>query len=135
MKQRGSLPTDGAYNNTKLSKDHPTLTETKMWFHTYCWRFKVQSHSYLLWRNIKANCSQVHLPVVVQARDHEEDARPLGTPGSQAAKPEYDRALILLKVMVIWENITLETHLNHFDHKEEGEWKRGDNHEECADCE
>ena len=91
--------------------------------------------THLLGRDFVGLAPHVHLLIDVNTGDDEEDPGTAGPSCQEAPKPEYDRAFILLKVMVIWENITLETHLNHFDHKEEGEWKRGDNHEECADCE
>lgn len=49
-----------------------------------------------MWRNIEGHSSEVDLPVGVDARDDEEDARALGTPFEQTTQAEDDRSLVLL---------------------------------------
>ena len=69
----------------------------------------------LLRRDIKADCPEVDLLVSVNAGHDEEQAGPLGSPGSEAAQPEDDRPLVLL---------------DHLDAHEEGEGQGGQEEEE-----
>ena len=62
----------------------------------------------LLRRDIKADCPEVDLLVSVNAGHDEEQAGPLGSPGSEAAQPEDDRPLVLL------DQCSVEQFFEHF---------------------
>ena len=70
--------------------------------------------AHLLWRDIKADCPEIHLLVSINARHHEEQAGTLGSPGSQSSEPEDDRPLVLL---------------DHLDAHEEGQGEGGEEEE------
>ena len=58
--------------------------------------FKRGLTAHLLRRDVKGDCPEVDLAIGVDARDDEEDARPLGAALAQPAQPEDHRPLVLL---------------------------------------
>ena len=51
---------------------------------------------HLLWWYVEGHRPEIDLPVGVDARDDEEDTRPLCAALEQATEPEYHRSLVLL---------------------------------------
>ena len=72
---------------------------------------------HLLRRDVKADCPEVDLLVSVNAGHDEEQAGPLGSPGSEAAQPEDDRPLVLLDHL----DAHTEGHRDGDQEEEEGE--------------
>ena len=84
-----------------------------------------------MWWNFKSLTSHIYFLINIKTGDDEEDPRPPGSPSQQPAQPEDDGPLVLLEQWRISDLIILSPpHLNHFDHREEGEGESGGQQED-----